>query len=132
MSKILLVEDDGLMSRMYGRLFSFSGYDVEIAVDGEDGFLKAKEFMPDLILLDVMMPKMNGLELIQKLKNDPSTCNIIVVLLTNLGLQEKLDDATRIGAAAIITKSNHQPEEVVEKVADLLSKKSLDQVQNDS
>ena len=125
MAKILLIEDDGLMSRMYGRLFTLEGYDVEIASDGEAGFVKAKEFQPDLILLDVMMPRMNGLELIQKLKEDERTRNIIVALLTNLGIQEKLDEAMRLGAAACITKSNHSTEEVIEIVEDLLSKKPV-------
>jgi CheY-like chemotaxis protein len=128
--KILLVEDDGLMSRMYGRLFGFAGYDTEIAVDGEDGLAKANEFKPDIILLDVMMPKMNGLELIKKLKEDPQTHDIMVVLLTNLGIQEKLDEAMAIGAAACITKSNHQPEEIVQMIADLLSKKNSNQAQS--
>jgi CheY-like chemotaxis protein len=124
MAKILLIEDDGLMIRMYGRLFSLEGYDIETAEDGEAGFVKAKEFRPDLILLDVMMPKMNGLELIQKLKEDERTRGIIVVLLTNLGIQEKLDEAMRLGAAACITKSNHQPEEIIKIVEDLLNKKT--------
>ena len=128
MPKILLIEDDGLMSRMYGRLFTLAGYETQIAEDGEAGFVKAKEFQPDLILLDVMMPKMNGLEALQKLKEDERTRNIIVVLLTNLGIQEKLDEATQLGAAAIITKSNHQPEEIVKMIADLLSKKNLNKV----
>ena len=123
MPKILIVEDDGLMSRMYDRLISFAGNEVEVAEDGEAGFVKAKEFLPDLILLDVMMPRMNGLEVIQKLKEEPKTRNIIVVLLTNLGIQEKLDEAMQLGAAAVITKSNHQPDEIVEMVANLLKEK---------
>jgi CheY-like chemotaxis protein len=125
MAKILLIEDDGLMSRMYGRLFTYEGYDVEIAADGEAGFVKAKEFQPDLILLDVMMPRMNGLELIQKLKQDDRTRNIDVILLTNLGIQEKLDEAMSYGAVACITKSNHSPDEVIKLVKDVLSKKSV-------
>lgn len=125
MAKILLIEDDGLMSRMYGRLFTYEGYDIEIAADGEAGFVKAKEFQPDLILLDVMMPRMNGLELIQKLKEDERTRHIMVVLLTNLGIQEKLDEAMRMGAIGCIIKSNHSPEEVVKMVEEFISKKSL-------
>jgi CheY-like chemotaxis protein len=108
---------------MYGRLFTLEGYDVEIAADGEAGFVKAKEFQPDLILLDVMMPRMNGLELIQKLKEDERTRDIIIILLTNLGIQEKLDEAIRLGAAAVITKSNRSPDEVMKIVEDVLNKK---------
>jgi CheY-like chemotaxis protein len=122
MAKILLVEDDGLMSRMYGRLFAYEGYDVEVAADGEAGFVKAKEFQPDLILLDVMMPRMNGLELIQKLKEESRTRDITLVLLTNLGIQEKIDEAMRLGAAGCIIKSNHSPEEVIKLVEGFLTK----------
>ena len=124
MAKILLVEDDGLMSRMYGRLFSYEGYDVEVAADGEAGLVKAREYQPDLILLDVMMPRMNGLELIKKLREDERTRHIMVVLLTNLGIQEKLDEAMQLGAVGCIIKSNHSPEEVIKMVEDFLSKKA--------
>jgi CheY-like chemotaxis protein len=127
-AKILLIEDDGLMSRMYGRLFSYEGYDVQIAADGEAGFVKAKEWQPDLILLDVMMPKMNGLELMQKLREDPRTREIMVVLLTNLGIQEKLDEAMRLGATGCIIKSNHSPEEVIKMVEEFMSKKKTTQI----
>lgn len=128
MAKILLVEDDDLMVRMYGRIFFHEGYETEIARDGEAGFVKAKEFQPDLILLDIMMPKMDGLELIQKLKADERTRDITVVLLTNLGIQEKLDEAMRFGAAAVITKINHSPDEITKIVEDLLNKKNTSSV----
>ena len=126
MSKILLVEDDGLMSRMYSRIFTYEGYEVEIAADGEAGFVKAKEFQPDLVLLDVMMPRMNGLELIKKLKGDERTRDIMLVLLTNLGIQEKLDEAMQMGATGCIIKSNHPPEEVVKMVGEFLNKRKLE------
>ena len=71
------------------------------------------------------MPKMNGLELIQKLKEDDRTRHIIVVLLTNLGIQEKLDEAMRLGAAACITKSNHSPEEIIKMVEGFLNKRAV-------
>jgi CheY-like chemotaxis protein len=124
MVKILLVEDDDLMIRMYNRLFTIHGYQTEIAENGEEGFTKAKQFQPDLILLDVMMPKMNGLELVKKLKEDEETKDIIIVLLTNLGIQEKLDEAIQMGVATYIIKSNHQPEEIIRIVEEQLIKKS--------
>jgi CheY-like chemotaxis protein len=110
---------------MYGRLFTYEGYDVQVSADGEAGFVKAKEFQPDLILLDMMMPKLNGLELLKKLKEDERTRHIMVVLLTNLGIQEKLDEALQMGAAACIIKSNHSPEEIIKMVEDLLAKSGL-------
>ncbi len=84
MAKILIIEDDSMMSRMYQNSFSIEGFVTEIAKDGEEGIVKAKDIKPSLILLDVMMPKMNGLEALDLLKADSSTKDIPVVMLTNL------------------------------------------------
>jgi len=101
MAKILLIEDDGLMSRMYGRLFTYEGYDVEVADDGEAGFVKAKEFQPDLILLDVMMPRMNGLELIKKLKEDERTRDIMVYYVNEFGNSGKTGRSNAFGSGGL-------------------------------
>lgn len=85
--KILLVEDDMLISEMYRLFLLEKGYEVVTAMDGEEGLQKAKEFHPDLIFLDIMMPKKNGLEVLRILRSDPSYgCqNCRIVILTNLG-----------------------------------------------
>src|SRR5476651_1169797 len=88
MPKILIVEDDPLMSRMYQKIFTFEGYDVEMAGDGQEGLDKAREVKPTLMLLDVMMPKMNGLQVLEKLKADPETKGIPVIMLTNLAVSK--------------------------------------------
>lgn len=120
MAKILIVEDDEVLGRMYQKLFAYQGYQVEIAQNGLEGFKKAKAMLPDLMILDVMMPKLNGLQLLKKLKSNVSTKGITIVLLTNLGIQEELDKALKNGAIKYIIKSDNGPEKVFEMIQKLL------------
>lgn len=122
MIKILLVEDDSLMIRMYERVFTHAGYSVDVARDGQEGWEKINQNTPDLVLLDVMMPRVNGLELLSKLKADPKLKEILVVLLTNLGVQGEIDKAVKAGVVQCIIKSDYPPGEVVEMVKEILSK----------
>ncbi len=128
MAKILIVEDDPLMSRMYQKIFTFEKYEVEMAADGQEGFEKAKTVKPDLIMLDVMMPKMNGLETLDKLKIDPDTKAIPVVMLTNLAGQKDAETALSKGAVKYIIKSEHEPKEVADQVREILSGYTRDEV----
>src|SRR5690349_15878947 len=121
MAKILVVEDDSLMSRMYQKIFTFEGYEVEMAVDGEEGFEKAKLTKPTIILLDVMMPKMNGLQALDKLKLDPETKTIPVIMLTKLAGQQDAETALTKGAIKYIIKSEHEPKEVANMVKEILA-----------
>lgn len=121
MAKILIVEDDPLMSRMYEKIFTFEKYEVEMAHDGEEGLLKAKNVQPTLIMLDVMMPKMNGLEVLERLKSDPSTKGIPVVMLTNLAGQQDAETALSKGAVKYLIKSEHEPKEVTDIVKEILA-----------
>jgi twitching motility two-component system response regulator PilH len=119
--KILLVEDDEFMSRMFNKLFIRNGFDFQIAGNGEEALDKIRDFIPDLILLDIMLPKMNGLEFLEKIKANPETKDIKVILLTNLGLKEELDRAIKMGAIKYIIKSDQAPMEVVKVVEKVLS-----------
>lgn len=121
MSKILIVEDDSLMSRMYQKIFTFEQYEVEVASDGEEGLEKAKSVKPTIILLDVMMPKMNGLQVLDKLKLDPETKAIPVVMLTNLAGQQDAETALQKGAVKYIIKSEYEPKQVVNMVKEILA-----------
>jgi CheY-like chemotaxis protein len=125
MYKILLVEDDEIMARMYKRLFKYKGYKIEIAKDGREGLVKVRNFDPDLILLDVMIPHLNGIEVLGKLKSNTKTKHIPIILLTNLGIQEELDKAVKIGIVRYIIKNDHTPEEVFKIAKDVLEKSSL-------
>jgi CheY-like chemotaxis protein len=93
----LLVEDNKELREMYQIFLSLKGYEVTVAVDGEDGLVKAKEFLPDLIFLDIMMPRKDGFEVLKVLRHDPSyNCTKTkIVLLTNLGDSTKLSDQTK-------------------------------------
>lgn len=122
MHKILLVvEDDPLMQRMYQKIFTFEKYDVVTAADGEEALVKVKEEKPTLILLDVMMPKMNGLEVLDRLKADTDTKAIPVIMLTNLAGQQDAETALSKGAVKYIIKSEHEPKEVAKMVDEVLA-----------
>jgi len=122
MAKILIVDDDPLLVRMYQKKLENDGYSVATASDGEEGLAKVSEFSPDLVLLDIMMPKLNGLLVLTKLKENVATAKIPVILLTNVGSSD--DDAERgleLGAVAYLVKAANRPSEVVSKVKEILS-----------
>jgi len=121
MAKILIVEDDPLMSRMYEKIFTFEKYEVVMAHDGEEALLKASAENPTLIMLDVMMPKMNGLQVLERLKSDPKTKGIPVVMLTNLAGQQDAETALSKGAVKYLIKSEHEPKEVTDIVKEILA-----------
>jgi len=125
---ILITEDDPLMSRMYQKIFSFEGFQVEMAADGQEGLDKARELKPTMILLDVMMPKLNGLQVLEKLKADPETKAIPVVMLTNLAGQQDAESALAKGAIKYIVKSEYEPKQVADMVKELLAGYTRDQV----
>ncbi len=120
-TKVLIVEDDPLMSRMYQKIFTFEGYEVVMAGNGEDGLEKAKKDTPTIILLDVMMPKMNGLEMLEKLKLDPKSKSIPVIMLTNLAGEKDAENALSKGAVKYIVKSEYEPKQVVDMVKEILA-----------
>lgn len=123
MTKILIVEDDPLMLRMYQKIFTLEQYSVEIATNGEEVLekLRTETEKPTIILMDIMMPKMNGLEALDKLKANPDTQNIPVIMLTNLAGQQDAENALLKGAVKYIVKSEHEPKEVVGMVKEILA-----------
>jgi len=121
MTKILIVEDDPLMSRMYRKIFKFEGFDVDFASDGEEGLEKIRSIKPTLVLLDIMMPKMNGLEVLDKVKLDPETRSIPIVMLTNLAGTQDAEAALTKGAVKYIIKSENEPKQVINMVKEILA-----------
>lgn len=121
MAKILIVDDDSLMTKMYQGKFNDDGFNVAIAYNGQEGLEKVLAFKPDLILLDIMMPVLNGLEMLKKLKENNTTKNIPVILLTNVGgSEEDVDKGLNMGAVAYMVKAHFDPKDVVKKVKEIL------------
>lgn len=119
---ILLVEDDQILVRMYTRKFEKEGFKVLSAFDGEEGLSRLQQATPNpnIILLDIMLPKMNGFELLSKIKQEPATKDIPVILLTNLGGGEAdRKKGIDMGAADYLVKSDMTPAQIVEKVKGL-------------
>ncbi len=119
---ILLVDDDLTLREMYSERLKAEGFVVEMARDGEEALSKAAEMHPNIILLDIMMPKINGLDVLKKLREQEETKAIPVIVLTALIQdREKMESITR-GADDYIVKSETMPGEVIQKVKDLLER----------
>ena len=118
--KILIVEDDRFLSEMYVTKLAEEGFEVETAFDGEAGLAKAKEMAPDLILLDIVLPKMDGFEVLQSLKKSKDALGVPVIALTNLGQKEEVEKGLKLGASDYIIKAHFTPTEVVAKVKKIL------------
>jgi len=114
--KILLIEDEEMLANMYEAKFQNEGFNIVKALDGEEGLNKAKEILPDFILLDIIMPKMDGFAVLKALKEDDKTKSIPVMLLTNLGQEEDIQRGKELGVVSYLVKANTTPSEVVETV----------------
>ncbi|MBI3335829.1 MAG: response regulator [Candidatus Portnoybacteria bacterium] len=114
--KILLIEDDSFISQMYSLKFKQTPYDFLVARDGKEGLQMVKEQKPDLILLDIILPEIDGFTLLAEIKKDPELASIPLLLLTNLGQQENIQKGMALGANDYIIKAHYTPQEVVEKV----------------
>ena len=121
MAKILLIEDDPLMLRVYEKILERNDFQIVAASRGQEGLTKAKEEKPDLILLDIMMPEMDGFEVLGKLKSDDTTKNLPVIALTNLAGEEDAKKALEMGAIRYIIKSEHDPAGVVKIAKEVLA-----------
>ncbi|MBI2640466.1 MAG: response regulator [Candidatus Sungbacteria bacterium] len=122
MAKVIIIDDDPFILDMYVLKFKERGFDIATAHDGKEGLKKAQEFKPDAILLDVVMPALDGFDVLQELKQGPETKDAKIILLTNLGQKEEVERGTRLGADDYIIKAHFTPSEVVEKVQRLLEK----------
>src|SRR3989338_3677355 len=120
MTKILIIEDETSVSLLYQRAFNYEGFELITAFDGLEGLSLAKTHRPNLILLDIILPKMNGLKVLEKLKNDDKTKNIPVVILTNLNDMKEIEKAIALGAIKYITKSQYDPKQVIDIVKKII------------
>jgi DNA-binding response OmpR family regulator len=116
MKTILLIEDESALQKTIGDALSQEGFSILSALDGEAGLRLAAEKHPDIILLDLILPKANGFDVLKSLKEREATKDIPVVVLTNLESMEDIQKALDLGATTYLVKSNYTLEEVVEKV----------------
>lgn len=122
MARILVVEDEELLSSIIVRELANAGHDVKAAYNGEEAVQHASSETPELILLDLIMPKMDGFQVLDTLKKDPKTSAIPVVVLSNLGQKEDIEKAKSSGAFDYMVKINFAPKEVCAKVKEIMEK----------
>ncbi|MFH0930174.1 MAG: response regulator [Candidatus Moraniibacteriota bacterium] len=114
--KILIVEDDNFVAEVYLAKLSEMGYETILAQNGEEGLAELKKGKIDLILLDILMPIMNGIEMLEEVKKNEEWKNIPVILLTNIGEKESIQKVREMGVKNYLIKSHFTPAEVIEKV----------------
>src|SRR5580704_12119534 len=115
-AKIAIVEDDQAIAQMYRLKFQTEGYKVETAENGKLGLELVEKMKPDIILLDLMMPEMNGDEMLARMRKTAWGKSIKVVILTNVGEQEIPENIKKLGVSAVILKANMTPRQVAELV----------------
>lgn len=117
MRKILIAEDDFFIRDIYSEVFTLSGYEVHVAVDGADALEKIKNQLFDMVLLDIMMPKMTGIDVLRSLRALPvPTKETPVFIITNLGQQNIIEEAFKIGMDGYIIKSQVTPQQIVNEI----------------
>ena len=125
MSRILVVEDDEFLREVMCQKLIKEGFGVSAAIDAMGAFEEIKKSLPHLILLDLILPGMDGFEFLSQFKKDAGTKNIPVIVLSNLGQKEDVDRAMSMGAADYMVKANFTPAEIVQKIRDILGKEYM-------
>jgi len=120
---ILFIEDESALHKAFGAFLKGEGYELISALDGEEGFNLAKTKKPDLILLDLILPKVHGFEVLRRLKKDIETKDIPVIILTNLETMEDINKALELGATTYLVKADYSLAEVLEKIKKVLGDK---------
>lgn len=118
--KILLIEDEDFIRDLYARQLTKSGFQVKSAVDGQSGLNMLKSELFDLLLLDIMLPGMNGLQVLREFKTQNPNSKMITILLTNLGQEAVIKEGFELGAQAYLIKASYTPDQVVMEVQNAL------------
>jgi len=114
--KILIIEDDKFLRELIGQKLLKEGYDIVEAVDGEKGIKSIKEEKPDLVLLDLILPGMDGFEVLTKIKEDAGVAQIPVIILSNLGQKDDIEKGLKMGAKDYLIKAHFTPGEIIDKI----------------
>ena len=120
MKKILLIEDDSFLTDIYLTKLKGEGYQVDVARDGESGLEKVKKLKPDLLILDIILPKFNGWEVLGQIRKDPKFEKLKVIIISNLGDEKDIERGFDLGAIKYFVKTEQTPTEVVEKIKEIL------------
>lgn len=120
--KVLLIEDDLFLTDIYLTKFEQAGYKVDIASDGKIGLQKLRQTKPDILLLDLVIPEIDGFILLEQMKKDDNLKNIPVLVLSNRGSDQDVQRAKALGADDYLVKSQYTPSEVVAKAQELLNR----------
>src|SRR5437763_1646482 len=127
MPKIVVVEDQQVLATVYRNKFLAEGYQVEVATDGEAGIVLINSAKPDLVILDVMLPKLNGLEVLRKVRANPLFQTMPIIIFSNASLPGMVEEAWNAGATMVLSKSSHSPKQIVESVRSALKAASESQ-----
>ena len=122
--KILIIEDDKFLRELIGQKITNTGYDVSEAIDGEEGIKKVMEEKPDLVLLDLILPGIDGFEVLSRMKKEEELSEIPVIILSNLGQKEDVERGLNLGANDYLIKAHFTPGEIIEKVKKVLEGKT--------
>ena len=123
--KVLIVEDDVMLNKIYQTKLGLVGYKVFAAYDGEEGVKKMEEVAPNIVLLDLMLPKKNGFEVLETVKQNIKLNHIPVIILSNLGQGDDIERGKALGADDFLVKSNVKLETVLEKIEQVLQKHGI-------
>ncbi len=121
MTKIAIIEDDSVINQMYRMKFEADGFEVQVADNGKSGVELVESYKPDLILMDLQMPEMNGDEALRHIRSQPWGQKIPVIILTNLGMEESPSELKSLGIDSYIVKAELTPSQVVERAKEVLS-----------
>ena len=124
MKKILIIEDDQLVANIYRNKFSMEGFMVEVALDGESGLELVNTFRPAIVILDLMLPKVTGLDLLKKIRSQPAFKHLPIIVFSNTYLSNMVQEAWKAGATKCLSKSNCTPKQVIEVARGLLQPQS--------
>jgi len=120
MKRILLIEDDAFLIDVYTTKLKTEGFDIEVAVDGKEGLRKIKKLKPDLLLLDIVLPNIDGWGILEEIKKTESLKDLKVIVLSNLAQKEDVEKGLALGATKYLIKSYYTPSQIVEEIKQVL------------
>ena len=122
MKSILLIEDDPFIVDIYSKKLKEAGFSVGIASDGREALKKLEEKKPDLLILDIVLPNIDGWEFLRKIRNKPSLKDLSVIILSNLSQKSEIEKSKEFGAIRYLVKAYYTPTQVVEEIKTILEK----------